>query len=348
MIKGELVNNKIIIKKPKDAIKLYNKNCFGKLSKDKTLELNFFEAIYLVYQKKLEVYSKNIKVEYKKLLKNAAKENSDFITRYLIYKDLRKRGYIIKCFESQHGISFQRVTKTKSNDKQFLVSVFSEADFFDLKKIVQALAFSYQQQKMLWFAIIDEEGDITYYHASKMDFYGEIKKNIFRRNKAFLFGNKVLVFDEVFSKDIFEKEFFGKPFDSGLQLSFVETLYLSNEGFLDVYSVDGKKLSTKKFMDIVRKNQPDIDLRFNVFRDLKKHGFIVKTGFKFGSHFRVYTQHPDVSHAEFLVHVVDKNFSGFWSEISRAVRLAHSVNKEIVFAIVDKEIDYVKLVRIRP
>jgi len=266
----------------------------------------------------------------------------------LVFKDLRKRGYIVKTSEGKNGISFQRVNKTSNNSKQFFVSVFSEVDPFDLKKIVESLRFADEQEKLLWFAILDEEGDITYYNVSKVIFSGEIKNNVFVKNKAVFLKNKILIFDEDFSKNLFEKEFFGKPFGYGLQLSFVEALYLSERGFLDIYSNDGKKIGRKRFKDIIRKTQPDIDLRFTVFKDLKKRGFIVKTGFKFGSHFRVYSKHPDISHAEYLVHVVDKDFSGFWSEISRAVRLAHSVNKEIVFAIVDKEIDYVKLVRLRP
>ena len=54
-------------------------------------------------------------------------------------------------------------------------------------------------------------------------------------------------------------------------------------------------------------------------------------------------------HAEYLVHVIEKGFRSSWAEISRAVRLTHSVNKEIVFARVDKKkIDYIKFGRLRP
>jgi tRNA-intron endonuclease len=47
--------------------------------------------------------------------------------------------------------------------------------------------------------------------------------------------------------------------------------------------------------------------------------------------------------------VVEKGFKSLWTEMSRAVRLAHSVNKEIVFARVDGDsIDYIKFGRLRP
>ena len=99
----------------------------------------------------------------------------------------------------------------------------------------------------------------------------------------------------------------------------------------------------------MKDQQPDIDLRFNVFKDLKKRGLLVKTGFKFGAHFRAYTTKPDHTHAEYLIHVVDSDFKSSWAEISRAVRLAHSVNKEIVFAKVDEtKIVYIKFGRLRP
>ena len=82
---------------------------------------------------------------------------------------------------------------------------------------------------------------------------------------------------------------------------------------------------------------------------MKKKGIIPKTGFKFGTHFRAYTSHPDKIHAEYLVHVVNKDFKSLWAEFSRAVRLAHSVNKEIVFSrIIKNKVEYVSFGRLRP
>jgi tRNA-intron endonuclease len=95
--------------------------------------------------------------------------------------------------------------------------------------------------------------------------------------------------------------------------------------------------------------EPNFEGKFLVYCDLKKRGLIVKTGFKFGSDFRGYAGNPDDIHAEYLIHVVDKNYKVVWSEMSRAIRLAHSVNKEIVFAIVDSEkIFYIGFGRLRP
>jgi tRNA-intron endonuclease len=157
------------------------------------------------------------------------------------------------------------------------------------------------------------------------------------------------VFDKRLAVPLLKKEFFGKPFGDVLQLSFVEALYLQKRGILEIQTNTGTSLSEVKVTQLMQKHQPDIKQRLMVFQDLKRRGLLVKTGFKFGAHFRAYTKHPDVSHAEYLIHVVEKGFTSIWAEISRAVRLAHSVNKEFVFARVDgKTVEYIKLGRLRP
>ena len=209
---------------------------------------------------------------------------------------------------------------------------------------------SVEKKGFLWFAIVDEEGDITYYVVDIVKPKGNVKSYKYPKIEGLIVGNRTVIFDKKVSKNLFEKEFFGKKFGEGLQLSMVETLYLMDKKMLDVKKNSDKgKISYKKLKEHIKNGQPDVDLRLVVFNDLKKKGLIVKTGFKFGTHFRVYTKKPDQIHAEYLVHVVDKGFKSVWSEVSRAVRLAHSVNKEILFArVVGKKVEYVCFGRLRP
>jgi tRNA-intron endonuclease len=103
---------------------------------------------------------------------------------------------------------------------------------------------------------------------------------------------------------------------------------------------------------LAAKLQPEFEQRLAVYKDLKKRGMIVKTGFKYGTHFRVYEGDPDCEHSEFLMHAVPTDFETTWEEISRAVRLAHGVRKQMLFARLPKvkkgEIDYIRLARIKP
>jgi len=73
--------------------------------------------------------------------------------------------------------------------------------------------------------------------------------------------------------------------------------------------------------------QPDFELRLRAYDDLRRRGLVVKTGFKYGSHFRVYDGSPDGHHSKYLVHAVHWDYRTIWPEISRAVRLAHGVKR---------------------
>jgi len=345
IIIGELVKDKIIVEKPKDVGRLYNKSSLGKTLSDNKLELDLIEGVFLLEEKKIQLYENNKLVDFQKLVRLAAKKISDFEIRYLVFKDLRKRGHAVKIFTELDGITFYIEKNTAV--KKF-VSVFSERDYFNLTNTINFTKYAEKKNGVLWYAITDEEGDITYYEVSKKELRGEIKSHTYQKTKGLFLKDRVVIFDKKVAKNLFEKEFYGKFFGDGLQLSFVEALYLSENGLIDFYNVDEKKIAKDKINKISHKLQPDIKLRLAVFRELKKNGLIVKTGFKFGTHFRVYTKNPDETHAEYLVHVVEKDFKSIWSEISRAVRLAHSVNKDIIFAGVNKKIEYIQFGRLRP
>jgi tRNA-intron endonuclease len=342
---GELVNNKIIIKKSKDIGRLYNKSGLGKPISNNQLQIDFLEGVFLLGENKIRVFQDGKERDFQDLVKTAAKLIPQFEIKYLAFKDLRKRGCQVKINESKKAFDFIY----KKDKNLFFVSAFSERDTFDIDKTRKLIKTAINENGSLWYAIIDEEGDITYYDVSLVDLHGGTKKHKFSKSKGLVLDNRVIVFDEKLTKNLFEKEFFGKPFGDGLQLSLVEALYLQDQGIIEISRIDGKKIPKKSFSSFVKKSQPDIENRFLVFKDLKKHGLIVKTGFKFGAHFRAYAKKPDETHAEYLVHVVDKGFKSAWAEMSRAVRLAHSVNKEIVFACIDsKKVDYIGFGRLRP
>jgi len=349
---GELVDNTIIVKKSKDLGRLYNKSHFGTLLSNNRLQLDLIECVFLTEEGKIRIFNKKNELNFQDLVKIAARKISDFEIKYLVFKDLRNRGHPIKLSEGEKLATFYRFKQRKdidSQEKPCFISSFFERDFLDLEDTINLIKKIKNINGILWFGIVDEEGDITYYDINSFDINGVIKERVFLKAEGVLLKNRIVIFDKKLSEDLIKKEFFGKPFGNGLQLSIVESLYLLEKDAIDVQKVNGKKITKKQLINIIRKTQPDIESRFLVFKDLKKRGFIVKTGFKFGAHFRVYTKQINEAHAEYLIHVVDKEFKGTWAEMSRAVRLAHSVNKEFVFARVDgNSIDYIKLGRLRP
>ncbi len=342
-ISGELIKDKIIVYKPKDVGRLFNKSHFGKIISENNLELSLLEGVFLLAEGKISIYKNKEKVDFENLTKIAAKKISDFEVKYHAFKDLRNRGHAIKSYEKDENISFYDFNKT------FFVSTNSERDLLRIDDALDLIKKVEKKNKELWLGILDEEGDLTYYSMSLLDIKGKNKEHSYRKTNGLMLKDRVVIFDKNASEKLHNNEFFGKPFGEGLQLSIVESMYLQEKDIIDIFTIDRKKLSKQNLLKIIKESQPDIKLRFSVFKDLKKRGLLVKTGFKFGAHFRAYTKKPEETHAEYLVHVVSKGFKSTWAEISRAVRLAHSVNKEIAFARVDKnKIDYIKFGRLRP
>lgn len=349
---GEFVENKIIVKKPKEAGRLYSKSHFGLPISNNKLQLDLLEGIFLVDDGKIRIFGNKKEMDFENLVNVAAKQISEFEIKYLTYKDIRKRGHALKLNEEDEPTTFSQFKLKKeanSHEKQFFISAFSERDILDLEDTNNLIEKVTKKNGVLWYAIVDEEGDITYYDVSSLDIGGSVEENIFPEGTGLLLKNRIVIFDKKLAKHLLQSEFFGKPFGDGLQISLVEALYLSERDVINIKTSEGKNLSKKELKRIILSLQPDIQSRLTVFRDLKKRGLIVKTGFKFGAHFRAYTKQPDETHAEYLIHVVEKDFKSIWAEISRAVRLAHSVNKEIAFAQVDDgNINYIKFGRLRP
>ena len=135
----------------------------------------------------------------------------------VLLEGLRKRGHAIHLFEKDKVITFSQIKN------KFYVIVFSERDELDLKKVKTTIRNVTKDGNALWIAIVDEEGDITYYDTSILDIKGKIKAHKFPKGRCVLLDNRAIVFDKKLARVLFEKEFFGKPFGEWLQISFPQT-----------------------------------------------------------------------------------------------------------------------------
>ncbi len=348
-ISGELINDHILVKKASDIGRLYNKSHIGMILPSNILRLNLLEGVFLLDEGKMILYENKKQIQFSTLLKRAVQHVPEFETKYLVYKDLRNRGHAITQVDDISSISFRKLTTKNETTSSSVIAAYSERDVLDIEITKQLIRHYTKRKSALWFALVDEEGDLTYYNIATVDLTGDIFEQKYTKGSAVLLKNRLIVFDKKLSGQLLQKEFFGKPFGETLQLSFVEALYLLEKKVLEIQTTDGTILSEEKCVQKMQRLQPDIVQRLIVFKDLKQRGLLVKTGFKFGAHFRAYSKHPDKTHAEYLIHVIEKGFTSIWAEVSRAVRLAHSVNKEFIFACIDEgTIDYIRFGRLRP
>jgi tRNA-intron endonuclease len=152
-----------------------------------------------------------------------------------------------------------------------------------------------------------------------------------------LSGDLIIVREGNIAK-IHEKSHYGNMTEDGLELSLIEALYLMEKGKLEV-NIDSDDVTIEKLIKLIRGQGSFTN--YIVFKDLRNRGYIVKTGFKYGSEFRLYERgkSPGDGHSNYLVKVASENSKFMMSDLSSYVRVAHGVNKKLLFAVVDDEND---------
>ena len=135
-----------------------------------------------------------------------------------------------------------------------------------------------------------------------------------------------------------EKSLFGKIDGDTLNLSLMEACYLAEKGRLDIYE-DDVECSIGYITDIIK--EQGVYGTYIVYRDLKDRGFVIKTGFKYGSDFRLYNRGraPGQGHSDYLVKVIFENYDIDALDFASYIRVAHGVYKKFLLAIVDDDFD---------
>ncbi len=326
-----------VIEEQREANRIYNKGCYGEF--DGKLKLSLIELCYLLEKGRVDVEINGRDADIKKLMEYALQYMPDFEIRYLVYRDLRERGYILRV--RKDFLLYERGKRPPSKPG-FTVKAISERARFKIKEIDESIE---EAGGKLILGIVDEEGDITYYVAKHFVMRGNFTERDYK-GKIHLLNDRCIVWDENLMEMLME-DFIGKSFGKYMHLSLMEAAYVAGRGASIMKN--GRKMSIKRFLQHARQIQPDIEERLAIYENLREKGLLPKTGFKFGSHFRVYDTNPEESHAPYLVHVVNESYEATWAEVSRAVRLAHSVKKEMVFGMIGGDgIKYIRLKRITP
>lgn len=167
---------------------------------------------------------------------------------------------------------------------------------------------------------------------------------------AYFSGSKIFSASaEAFSS--FEKSRFGEKKEGKIEYSFVEALFLISSKKMQIFS--GKK--EVDFDQLIRKAKKEdkrIEIKFPVFSDLRKKGYVVKTALKFGADFRVYKKgvKPGEDHALWILYPVKESESHSWYDFAAKNRVAHSARKKLLIGVVDEEDDvsYYEVGWIRP
>ncbi|MAG10853.1 tRNA-intron lyase [Candidatus Pacearchaeota archaeon] len=158
-IVGEIVSSN-----SSEAHTLYKKSVFGEPRSGK-VQYTISEAIYLVEKGKMELTSRNKKIPKKELINKFKRIDKRIQIKYPVFKDLRERGYIVKT-ALKFGADFRVYPKGKKPGKshaQWIVFADHESKILKWNEFSAKNRVAHSTKKKLLLAIVDEEGDITYY-----------------------------------------------------------------------------------------------------------------------------------------------------------------------------------------
>ena len=130
---------------------------FGNL-KGKRLVLTPHEAFYLLEKGRITVEGKNKEsITFELLVKSASTKEPTVWVKYLVYRDLRDRGYIVR---ECPVFDFEIHGKGPMRRYVYIVYEGGEADLKTLRKLLKRAS---RDKKDLILAVVDRRTDIVYY-----------------------------------------------------------------------------------------------------------------------------------------------------------------------------------------
>jgi tRNA-intron endonuclease, archaea type len=134
--------------------------------------LTFYEALYLLDKSMLEIKAEKGKdVDFQSLLHCYEAQNENAWVNYLVYRDLRSRGYVVR-EGFGGGIDFriyERGTYGKDT-APYLVLSTQEGKPLPVNDLAGALLQCQSQKKELTLAVMNRRGEIVYYSVSQLAF----------------------------------------------------------------------------------------------------------------------------------------------------------------------------------
>ena len=169
-IQGVLIKNQTIVLEPKLQQQL-NQRGYGEINQSKLL-LKPFESLYLLYTDRLTLFKKKKNIDFDSFLQICKKQDEDILTKFLIYRDLRNRGYTIKDGFG-FGSDFRVYDKGDFGEKgaKFLVFGLNEGKQEKIGKLQKKVEEITKMGKDPIIAVIQRQGEIIYYKISRMNFY---------------------------------------------------------------------------------------------------------------------------------------------------------------------------------
>jgi len=170
-IKGEIVNRSVVVKGD-DAVALRQLGYYGEVDDKGDIVLDPIEAAYLLERGFLKVEVGKRPLSYPEFSGLMISMDPKFWLKYLVYSDLKRRGYTVKPGFSKDQVEFRlyrRGAELGREGAKYLVFGVVEGQLIDLRTIIDKAREARNLRKELIIAIIDSQGEVCYYSITLSD-----------------------------------------------------------------------------------------------------------------------------------------------------------------------------------
>jgi tRNA-intron endonuclease len=164
-------SGEVVIHSKEDADFLIQSG-YGSLREDETIALSRCEALYLLFEGRMKIIDtqEDRQLSFKPLLEMYRIVDPEIWTRYLIFRDLRSRGYVVKDGMGW-GVDFRVYERGKYREKAAKYVVFSvcEGTPLAVSQLGKVLRSVHGLKKELIVAVVDRRGEIIYYALTRFN-----------------------------------------------------------------------------------------------------------------------------------------------------------------------------------
>jgi tRNA-intron endonuclease len=335
---------------PHEAKVFYEQSGYGRVEKNGNVRFSGVEALYLLARGKISIEGSGFDA-----FLSICSENPEFLRNYIVYRDIRERGYVITAGPQDYRV-FPRGQRPGHGQSRYLVRVFSERGIVDFPALLREAETAANMRKQFVLAVADDEHELTYYEIRIQNLANgravpgsppeeaaepENSRDLPEHMQALRAGSAVYVREH--DTETLQKLWFGTPLgDERLFLSSEETAWLLEQKLLTCTPA----ITAEEFEKLAGSSDPEFSGKMVVYRHLRETGFFPRTGYKYGHHFRVYTN--EGKHSEMLIHACPEGAKQPMSAVSRSVRLAHSVKKKMLFGcIAGNSVTFIEFARMK-
>ena len=170
LVNGEIISEQTCIS-DKNMIQELVVKGYGEIENEK-LFLKQFETLFLLYSKRLILRKGKKQIDFDTFMNICQKTDSDILTKFLIYRDLRNRGYVVKDGFG-FGSDFRVYERGHFGEKgaKFLIFGLNEGQQEKMGNLQKKIEDITQMGKEPIIAVIERRGEVIYYKINRMHFY---------------------------------------------------------------------------------------------------------------------------------------------------------------------------------